>query len=77
MDVKTVGKVIKQYREKKNWSQEVLSGLAGVNRSHLSKIEIGKNSPTITILHRIADALGIKTSELIKTVESEIEKEQG
>jgi len=73
MDMATVGKTIKKYREDKRLSQEVLSGLAGVDRSHLSKIELGLRSPTVTVLYKIADALEVKASDILRGVESEAE----
>lgn len=69
MDTKTVGKTIRQYRESKGLSQEVLSGFANVDRSHLSKIELGLRSPTITILYKLADALEVKASDILRDVE--------
>ena len=41
-----VGQVIQSYRLRKGMSQEVLSGLAGLDRTHYSKIERGLRSPT-------------------------------
>ncbi len=75
MDADNLGKVIKQTRESKNISQEVLSGLADVDRSHLSKIECGKRSPTVTILNKIARAMGVNASELLFTAENYTELE--
>jgi transcriptional regulator with XRE-family HTH domain len=74
MDMIAVGKVIKQFRANKRLSQEVLSGLASVDRSHLSKIELGLRSPTITILYKLADALEIKASDILKAVEKGVEE---
>lgn len=42
-----VGQVIQSYRLRKGMSQEVLSGLAGLDRTHYSKIERGLRSPTL------------------------------
>ena len=42
-----VGRVIQQFREKKKMSQELLSGLAGIGRTHLSAIERGERKPTL------------------------------
>ena len=43
--------------------------IAGIARSHLAAIESGKNSPTIETLWRIADALNVKPSMILKLVE--------
>ena len=50
-------------------SQEVLSGLAGLDRTHYSKIERGLRSPTIDTLFKIAQALDIPPHELVKEIE--------
>ena len=73
MDAYVVGKVIQRLREQKGKTQEVLSGLAGIGRTHLSAIERGTRKPTLETFSFIADALGMKPSELM----AEIEKESG
>ena len=55
-------------------SQEVLSGLAGLDRTHYSKIERGLRSPTIETLFRIAGALDVPPHMIIETIEQEVEK---
>ena len=53
-----VGQVIQSYRLRKGMSQEVLSGLAGLDRTHYSKIERGLRSPTLdTLFKSIPDAV--------------------
>jgi transcriptional regulator with XRE-family HTH domain len=74
MEKIAVGKIIKQFRENKNISQEVLSGLASVDRSHLSKIELGLRSPTITVFCKLADALEVKASDVLCAIEAEEDK---
>ena len=73
LDSVMVGRVIQSVREKKGLSQEVVSGLADIGRTHLSAIERGVRKPTIETFFRIADALGIKPSALMKLIEDEIE----
>ena len=60
-----VGQVIQSYRLRKGMSQEVLSGLAGLDRTHYSKIERGLRSPTLDTLFKIAQALDIPRSETL------------
>lgn len=64
-----VGNIIREYREKAGKSQEVVSGLAGLDRTHYSKIERGERMPTIATLFKIAHALQIPPHEIIKTIE--------
>jgi len=75
LDAIKVGKVIQRCREKKGLSQEVLSGFAGIGRTHLSAIERGERKPTLETFYRISQALEVKASELWKAIEDEIEKE--
>ena len=42
LDANAVGRVIQQVREEQKKSQEVISGLAGIGRTHLSAIERGE-----------------------------------
>lgn len=75
LDAIIVGTVIKTYREKKGMSQEVLSGFADIGRTHLSAIERGERKPTLETFYRICKALEVKASELLRTIEDEIEGE--
>lgn len=74
LDAKTVGEVISDYRKKKGISQEVLSGLADIGRTHLSAIERGERKPTLETLYRICNALDVKMSDVVKEIENRIEK---
>ncbi len=74
LDSVAVGRVIQSVREKKGLSQEVVSGLADIGRTHLSAIERGVRKPTIETFFRIADAMDIKPSALMKLIEEEIEQ---
>ena len=69
LDAVIVGKVIQEYREKKGLSQEVVSGLADIGRTHLSAIERGVRKPTRETFFKIADALDVAPSELMKLIE--------
>ena len=63
------GQLIRQIRTEKGISQEVLSGLAAVSRSHLAMIESGSVDAKIDTLWRISEALGIRFSDLMRRVE--------
>ncbi len=68
---KITGMVISRLRLQRGLSQEVLSGLACMSRSHLAMIETGAKNPKVDTLYRIADALGISLSELFRQIEEE------
>ena len=68
-----VGKVIRDLRKEKGISQDVLSGFAGIARTHLSMIENGTKQANFETLWIIALALYIRPSELVARIEEEIE----
>lgn len=74
LNSETVGRVIKRVREEKGLSQEVVSGLADIGRTHLSAIERGTRKPTMETFFKIANAMDIAASDLLKQIESECEK---
>jgi len=74
LDAKIVGAVIANFREQKGVTQEVLSGLADIGRTHLSAIERGERKPTLETLYRISQALNIKMSAIVAEIEEQAEK---
>lgn len=72
LDTKIVGRVIMGFRKNKGISQEVLSGLADIGRTHLSAIERGERKPTLETLYRISTALDVKMSDIVKEIENHI-----
>ena len=72
LDPKIAGEVIADFRKKKQLSQEVLSGLADIGRTHLSAIERGERKPTLETLYRISCALDIKMSTIVAEIENRI-----
>ena len=77
VDPQLVGEVIAARRKKKGISQEVLSGLADIGRTHLSAIERGERKPTLETLYRIACALDVPMSALVLDMEAEMARRQG
>lgn len=73
LDPVVVGKVIQRNREQKRMSQELVSGLAGIGRTHLSAIERGERKPTLETFYKITYALNIKASKLMEEIENEIQ----
>ena len=72
LDASIVGKIIQEYRETKGISQEVLSGLAGIGRTHLSAIERGERRPTLDTFYKISQALDMRASGLLRAIEEEL-----
>ena len=76
LDPQCVGIAIYRYRRWRKMSQEVLSGLAGIGRTHLSAIERGERKPTLETLFRLSRALGVNMSDLVIEIEKELDKKK-
>ena len=73
-DKTVLRKRITEIREKHGLSQAELAQEAGITPAAISQIEKGSRFPTIPVLHRIANVLGVSLDFLIgKTDKSEIE----
>lgn len=72
LDSKVVGETISEIRKRKAISQDVLSGLAGIGRTHLSAIERGERKPTLETLYRLSLAFDMKMSDIIIEIESKM-----
>ena len=59
-----IGLRIYQLRMMKEWSQEELARRAGLQRSHVSRIEAGKYAVTLETIEAIAQALDM-TEDII------------
>jgi len=77
VDTKTIGYVIRQIRLRRGLTQEVLSGLAQLDRTHYSKIERGLRSPTMETIFKIAGAIGMRPHLIVKEIEEEVERRGG
>lgn len=75
LDPILVGEVIAQFRQKKGITQEVLSGLSDIGRTHLSAIERGSRKPTPETLYRICNALDIPMQTVVAEIEQRINGE--
>ena len=74
-DNKAVGEAIRKARKERGLSQDVLSGFAGIARTHLTMIESGDKQPNFETIWRIAVALNMKPSELVARIEQETTKD--
>ncbi|CUU47300.1 helix-turn-helix domain-containing protein [Clostridium beijerinckii] len=69
------GENIKKIRESKNIGVNELSRLSGVNASYISALERDeKKNPSVMILNKLANALGIAVDDIMKS-ESNIDEE--
>ena len=68
--LKGFGRAVREAREGLGWSQEELSFEAEMDRTYISGIERGVRNPTLSTVLRLAKALGIRPSALMKQAES-------
>ena len=58
MEENPIGKQIALIRKENNLTQQTLADSTGLNRRSLANIEQGQSEPSITVLKKIAEALG-------------------
>jgi len=63
---KKLGKIIQKRRLELGFSQEKLGQISNLHRTYISLLERGLRSPTITTTIKVARALNINISELLK-----------
>jgi transcriptional regulator with XRE-family HTH domain len=61
-----VGRRIRELRDAKGWSQQLLADHAEVERAHLARLEEGKREAGLRVLERIATALDVGIEELVR-----------
>jgi transcriptional regulator with XRE-family HTH domain len=61
----SIGQTIRTLRDVKGYTQVELAAAAGIDRSHLARIETGVVSPGLATLAKIAKALRVKSSQLL------------
>ncbi len=49
---------LQRLRQEKGWSQEELAFQAGMHRTYVSGVERGVRNPTVSVVERLARALG-------------------
>jgi transcriptional regulator with XRE-family HTH domain len=61
-----VGNKIKELRQAKGWSQQLLADHAQIERAHLTRLEEGKKEAGLRVLERIATALDVEIEKLVR-----------
>jgi Predicted transcription factor, homolog of eukaryotic MBF1 len=56
---------IKKYRQLKKWSQSRLARESRVSQTYISELEAGKWTPNLSILRKLASALGVPLAALL------------
>lgn len=61
----TLGEILKKRRQAMGMSQLELAELLGVRASHVGYLEQGRRGPSLSLLSRIAEILGLDKGELL------------
>ncbi len=67
---KRFGSTIRRLRMNRGISQEAFADLCNLHRTYISDVELGKRNVSLENIKHIADALGIKMSDLFEEVEN-------
>jgi XRE family transcriptional regulator, regulator of sulfur utilization len=63
------GKAVRAFRLDQGIAQEELAAFAGIERSHMGKIERGEHLPSLALVLKIAAALKMSGTELMAATE--------
>jgi transcriptional regulator with XRE-family HTH domain len=62
---RTLGAVVKGARDGARMTQRELAAAIGVKASHIAYIENGHRKPSISLINRLGETLGLNTKELL------------
>ena len=52
-------KILKEYRRRNNLTQKELAERTGINQADISKLENGTRNPSVNLLKRLAEGMGM------------------
>jgi transcriptional regulator with XRE-family HTH domain len=61
-----MGKTLRQLREARTMSQAALAAKAKISAGYLLRLEAGRQDPTLGVLERLAKALGVPVTALLR-----------
>ncbi|PZP94158.1 MAG: transcriptional regulator [Variovorax paradoxus] len=73
---KALGQIVLEQRRNRNKSQMDLAEDGSLERAQLSKIERGIVVPSLGVIERLATALGLSLTELIRKFEVQLKKDR-
>ncbi len=65
-----LGRSVRQFRERRKFTQEELAERSNLHPTYISDIERGTRNPGIKNVARLAKALGVKTAKLLEGVDA-------
>jgi XRE family transcriptional regulator, regulator of sulfur utilization len=63
---------VREERTKQGIAQETLANLAGIERSHMGKIERGEHMPTLSLILKVARAPKCSSAQLMMLTEDRL-----
>ena len=67
MSPKRLAGMIRKHREAKGMTQKQVAKKAGVTKQYVTMLEAGKRrSPSLSVLQRLAKALGVPVTEILR-----------
>jgi transcriptional regulator with XRE-family HTH domain len=74
--LKAAAAEIKSRRASIHINQEELAHRADVHRSFVARVEVAETQPSLAVLLRLADALEVDASELVKGITERLKRER-
>ncbi|MBL9091586.1 MAG: helix-turn-helix transcriptional regulator [Planctomycetaceae bacterium] len=68
------GAAVRRHRERQKLSQEDFADKAGIHRTYVSSIELGKVKVSIAVAQQLAVALEVPLSKIWREIEAELAK---
>lgn len=65
----SLGEELRKARIAAGLTQEELAFRAEISRNYVSLLELGEKSPTIQVLLRVCESLGVKASKIVAKIE--------
>lgn len=62
---RTVGRNLKRFRQAAGLSQEAFAFECGLHRTYVSGVERGVRNPTVVVLAKLAEPLGVSAWQLL------------
>jgi transcriptional regulator with XRE-family HTH domain len=74
MSKRTLGALVKEARDGARMTQHELAAAIGVKASHIAYIESGHRRPSISLINRLSEALGLNAQELLVLAHPEVKQ---
>lgn len=65
------GNTIRQLRQARGFTQEQLANAADVDRRYMSDVENGRRNISLSVIERLATALGISLTDLFRNLDQQ------